>query len=130
MAYIVLFDGVCNLCNQSVQFIIKRDPERKFKFASLQSSTGEHLKEKYHLSNNIDSIVLIKDDQVFYQSTAALKISKELIKPYAFLYAAIVIPRPIRNKIYEWIAANRYKWFGKRDTCMLPNPKDKERFLD
>jgi predicted DCC family thiol-disulfide oxidoreductase YuxK len=127
---VILFDGVCNLCNHSVQFIIKRDKEGKFQFTSLQGETGLRLREKYKLNDKIDSIVLIENNRYFTESTAALKIAKHLDGFWKCLYILWIVPRPIRNFIYRYIAKNRYKWFGKNDACMLPTKEIKERFLD
>jgi predicted DCC family thiol-disulfide oxidoreductase YuxK len=127
---VILFDGVCNLCNHSVQFIIKRDKEGKFQFTSLQGEAGLRLREKYKLNDKIDSIVLIENNRYFTESTAALKIAKHLDGFWKCLYILWIVPRPIRNFIYRYIAKNRYKWFGKNDACMLPTKEIKERFLD
>ncbi|KAB8139090.1 thiol-disulfide oxidoreductase DCC family protein [Gracilibacillus oryzae] len=129
MQRIILFDGVCNLCNSSVQFIMKHDPNMYFQFASLQSEAGEKLTSKYEVPTTVESVVLIEGDRYYTESTAALRIAKKLNKFYPLLYAFIVIPKPLRNIIYKFIAKNRYRWFGKRESCMLPNPQDRKRFL-
>ncbi|PWU67697.1 MULTISPECIES: thiol-disulfide oxidoreductase DCC family protein [Gracilibacillus] len=130
MKKVILFDGVCNFCNHSVQFIIKHDPKQKFQFASLQSKIGEQFKKDYHIPHHIDSIVLIDEEKAYTKSTAALRIAKELKGLYKGLYVLLIIPKPIRDKIYQIVAKNRYRWFGKRTSCMIPNPEDKQRFLD
>ncbi|MGP4041149.1 thiol-disulfide oxidoreductase DCC family protein [Gracilibacillus sp. D59] len=130
MKRIILFDGICNFCSSSVQFIIKRDPKFKFQFASLQSEIGQQLLKQQQFSENMDSIVLIENDQVYTKSTAALRIAKELKGAYQFLSIFLVIPKPVRDIFYNILAKNRYRWFGKKDQCMIPKTEDKQRFLD
>ncbi|SHM41034.1 thiol-disulfide oxidoreductase DCC family protein [Gracilibacillus kekensis] len=130
MKRIILFDGVCNFCSSSVQFIIKRDPHQKFQFASLQSEVGQKLISKYNVPNDIDSIVLIKDNRYYTKSTAALNIAKSLHRLYPVFSIFLLIPKILRDKVYQIIAKNRYRWFGKKDSCMLPSPEDRERFID
>ncbi|AWE08164.1 thiol-disulfide oxidoreductase [Lysinibacillus sp. 2017] len=129
MSPVILFDGECNLCDFSVQFILKRDPKGIFQFASLQSDAGIALLEKYNVPKNTESIVLIEDGQFFTESTAALKIARKLTGLWKWLSIAIFVPKPIRDVIYKWIAKNRYKWFGKKEQCMLPTAEQKNRFL-
>ncbi|MGN6495087.1 MAG: thiol-disulfide oxidoreductase DCC family protein [Agriterribacter sp.] len=127
---VVLFDGVCNLCNSSVQFIIKKDKNKQFYFASLQGETGQALLKKFQLStNHFNSFILVKDERVYTKSTAVLKLLKMLGGWWKLLYAFIVVPPFIRDAIYSFIAVNRYRWFGKRESCMLPTPDLRERFL-
>jgi predicted DCC family thiol-disulfide oxidoreductase YuxK len=129
--FIVLFDGVCNLCNSSVQFILKRDKQKKFVFGSLQGSAGQLLLKKYNLpADNFHSFVLIEGEKVYTQSTAALRITKHLKRGWQLLFGFIIVPKFLRDAVYKWIARNRYKWFGKRDTCRVPTPEEKGRFLD
>lgn len=130
MERIILFDGVCNLCNRSVQFIIKRDPKGYFKFASLQGETGLELLKRYGLNSNINSFVLIEDEKIHLESTAALRVCSKLNSGWKALACFLIIPRPIRDFFYKIIANNRYKWFGKKESCMLPLPEWKNRFLD
>src|ERR1051325_2634533 len=122
---IVLFDGVCNLCNASVRFIIKRDMNKRFKFASLQSSSySASLFRRLNFdSSGIDSIVLYENGSLFFRSTAVLKIAKYLSGLWKLLYAFIIIPPFIRDAVYDFVARNRYKWFGKRQECELPTPE-------
>lgn len=128
---IILFDGVCNLCNGAINFIIKHDPKAVFSFASLQGETGQKLLAKHKIDpNKIDSIILIECQSVSVKSTAALRIAKSLNRGYPLLYGFIIIPIFIRNAVYDYIARNRYKWFGKKDSCMIPTPELKSRFLD
>ena len=128
---IILFDGVCNLCNGAINFIIKHDPKGVFKFASLQGETGQKLLAQHNIDpQETDSIVLIDNDQVSVKSSAALRIAKNLNQGYPLLFGFMIIPTFIRNGVYDFIAANRYKWFGKKESCMLPTPELRSRFLD
>jgi predicted DCC family thiol-disulfide oxidoreductase YuxK len=128
---VVLFDGVCNLCNRAVQFIIKRDRNNRFRFASLQGKYGQDVLKKFNLpADDFNSFILIEGDKVYIRSTAALRMLKQLGRGWQLLYAFIIIPPFIRNAVYNWIARNRYKWYGKREECMIPTPELKERFLD
>ncbi len=127
---IILFDGVCNLCNNSVQFVIKYDAKKIFRFAALQSPTGQSLLKKYNLASiNFDSFVLIKNDKVFLKSTAALMVAKQLTGIVKLLYSFIIIPAFIRNVVYNFVAKNRYKWFGQQESCMIPTTDLNNRFL-
>lgn len=126
---IILFDGDCHFCNDSVQFIIKRDPRAIFSFASLQSNIGQALLKQHQLPLDSDSIVLIDNEGYFTQSTAILKITLHLYRLYPLLYLAISIPRPLRNRVYQFIAKHRYGWFGKANECRIPSKQDQSRFL-
>lgn len=126
---VILFDGVCNFCDASVQFILNRDPKGIFQFASLQSEAGQNLVKKHNVPADVDSMILIEDDKVYYKSTAALRISRHLQGAWKWLYGLIIIPSPIRNIVYDLIAKNRYKWFGQKESCMLPPPNIRKRFL-
>ncbi len=129
--FIILFDGVCNLCNSSVQFVLKRDKAAFYKFASLQSDTGRGLLERFDLpTDDYNSFVLIEDGRVFTKSTAALRVARNLDGWWRFLFVFIAIPRPVRDAVYGFIATNRYRMFGKRESCMIPKPEWKSRFLD
>jgi predicted DCC family thiol-disulfide oxidoreductase YuxK len=128
---IILFDGVCNLCNKSVQFIIKRDKKGLFRLASLQGNAGQALLQQYNLPNDtLYSFVLIENGKVYTRSTAALRVLRKLGGGWKLLYGLVILPPFIRNAIYNWIARNRYKWYGKREECMVPTPELKSRFLD
>lgn len=129
METIILFDGICNLCNSSVQFIIKRDPKGHFKFASLQSETGQFLLNQYGISKEIDSIIVIENEKVYIKSSAALRICSRLNGIWRYLSILRVLPPFIRNFVYDMVAKNRYKWFGKKESCMLPTSEMKKRFL-
>lgn len=128
MSAIILFDGVCNFCNSSINFIIGRDKKNLFKFAPLQSEIGGKYIEKFGLSD-IDSVMLIENEKVFTHSTAALKIAKGLGGGWTLFYVFIIIPRPIRDFFYKLFATYRYRLFGKQDACMLPTPEIRARFL-
>lgn len=123
----VLFDGVCNLCNASVNFIIDRDPKGYFRFAALQSDAAKALGET--VTGDPDSVILYEDGKRYDKSTAALRIARRLSGLWPVLYMGIIVPRPIRDVVYRFIARNRYKWFGKSDACRLPSPELKARFL-
>ena len=127
---IVLFDGVCNLCNNSVQFIIRHDPNARFQFASLQSPQAQKLLAGHRLEGYLASIVLVEDLEIYTASTAALRIARRLSGLWSLFYVFIIIPRPIRDWAYSIVARNRYRWFGRRDECMVPTPNLRERFLD
>nr|WP_175991633.1 thiol-disulfide oxidoreductase DCC family protein [Bacillus sp. Marseille-Q1617] len=129
MVGIILFDGICNLCNNSVRFIMQRDPMQEFKFASLQSEAGKRFREQYHIPESTDSIVLIMEGEVYLESTAALKIASRLKWPWKIFRILFMIPKPVRDRLYKWIAANRYKWFGRKDACMIPSKDERDRFL-
>ncbi|MEK4525178.1 thiol-disulfide oxidoreductase DCC family protein [Paenibacillus sp. FSL H7-0942] len=127
---IVLVDGVCHFCQGLTKWIIKRDPEGKYHFASLQSDVAKELLKKGNLStDSMDTFVLIENGKYYTRSTAALRLAKGLKFPYPLLYVFIMIPKFIRNAVYNWVARNRYRWFGKDEACMLPTPEIKDRFL-
>ena len=130
MDRIILFDGVCNLCNTSVQFIIKRDSTGYFKFASLQSETGQSLLKKHHVNNDLNSVVLIENETVYLKSSAALRVCSKLGGPWPILSIFRILPPFFTDLLYDIAAKNRYKWFGKKESCMLPLPEWKHRFLD
>lgn len=127
---LILFDGVCNLCNSSVNFIIDRDPDGYFQFAALQDEAARPILAQYSLSAEYTgSIVLVEDGQCYRQSEAALRIARHLQGAWPLLYHFILLPRPLRDTLYDWIARNRYRWFGKRDSCRIPTPELRMRFL-
>ena len=127
---IVLFDGVCNLCNGSVNFILKRDKTGVFRFAALQSDAGREQLKRLNLDEqSMTSVVLVEEGRHFEKSEAALRILKKLGWPCKILYPLMLLPRPIRDLGYDLIARNRYRIFGKRDACMIPTPEIRARFL-
>lgn len=128
---VILFDGVCNLCNGAVQFVLKRDTRHAFRFASLQSNYGQQQLIKFGLDpNSLHSIILIRDTHFFQQSDAALEIARKLNYGWPLLYSFKILPQFIRDGIYNLIANNRYRFFGKREACWIPTPELKERFLE
>src|SRR6478735_6987457 len=128
---LILFDGVCNLCNNSVQFIIKHDPPAYFKYSSLQSAAGQYLLHKFNLpESQLHSVILIKNESIFQKSDAALEIAKNLNGLWSTLTIFKIIPRVVRDWLYDVVAKNRYTWFGKKDTCMIPTPELKSRFIE
>ncbi|GAA0133384.1 thiol-disulfide oxidoreductase DCC family protein [Paenibacillus sp. YSY-4.3] len=130
---VVLFDGVCHLCQGAVKFIIKRDPERRFRFASLQSEAGKRLlhgsPSRDIAPGRIDTIVLYQNGVYYTRSSAALRIAKGLRFPWPLAFGFIIVPRFMRDAVYRIVAANRYRWFGKDETCLVPTKENKERFL-
>ena len=131
MPSLILFDGLCNLCSGSVQFVVGRDPAGRFQFAPLQSPTAQRVLQEHGVTASLpDSIVLVEDGQVFTRSTAALRIARRLPFPWPLLAVFIAVPRPLRDGIYSLAARYRYRWFGKLDRCMIPTPAVRSRFLD
>jgi predicted DCC family thiol-disulfide oxidoreductase YuxK len=127
---VVLFDGVCNFCNASVNFIIRRDPKGEFRFAPLQSEVGKKYLEKFHLSTtDLDTMVLVEGERVFTRSTAGLRIARRLTGLWPLFSAFLIVPKFLRDAVYRVIAKNRYRWWGKRDACMVPSPAVRARFL-
>tara|TARA_R110002033_G_scaffold41236_6_gene81836 strand:+ start:1349 stop:1765 length:417 start_codon:yes stop_codon:yes gene_type:complete len=128
---IILFDGVCNLCNSSVQYVIRRDKSNAYRFAALQSEIGKKLVEERGIdTSQIDSIILIEPGVAYYtKSTAALKIAQSFGGVWQLTSVFEWIPEKIRDWVYDYIAKNRYKWYGKKEVCMVPSPENNERFL-
>jgi len=127
---VIFFDGVCNLCNRSVQIVIKRDKEGRFRFASLQSNAGQQLLKDHQLpQSDFNSFILYEGGKIYTRSTAALRVAKHL-KGWKWLNAFKIVPRFIRDAVYNFIARNRYRWFGKREECMIPTAELRNRFID
>lgn len=127
---IVLFDGVCNLCDSSVKFIIQRDKKGVFKMASLQSEIGIQLQNQYNQNTSeLNSVLLIENGKLYSKSTAALRIAKHIDGLWKVWSIFLIIPAPIRDIVYDFIGKNRYRWFGKQDACMMPDKSIKSRFL-
>lgn len=127
---IILFDGICNFCNGAVNFTIKRDKHKLIRFAPLQSEAGRQLTAQYSLpENDMRSFLFIENGKVYNRSTAALRVCRYLKGLWPLMYAFIIVPAFIRNAVYDFIARNRYKWFGQKDECMIPAPDVKARFL-
>lgn len=128
---LVLFDGVCHLCAWAVQFISDRDPKGAFRFAPLQSDLGQRVLKEHGIdTSNMDSFVLVENGVAYIKSTAALRVARKLSGAWPLCYAAIILPRLLRDPIYQFIARNRYRWFGKADACMMPSPELRARFLE
>jgi len=127
---VVLFDGVCNLCSGSVQFLIEHDPEAKLRFAPLQSAVARELLEGVGLHDyDFDSIVLVEGEEYYTKSTAALRIARRLDRPWSLLWTLRYVPRVLRDAVYDVVASSRYAVFGKKDRCMVPTPDVRDRFL-
>ena len=128
---IVLFDGVCNLCSSSVQFILKHDKKNQFLFGSLQGHYGQEMLQKYQLpSSEFNSFMLIEEGNLYTKSTGALRMLKHIGGFWSLAYVFIIVPKFIRDAVYNLVARNRYKWFGKKNECWLPRPEWKAKFLD
>ncbi len=127
---ILLFDGYCNLCHSSVQFVLKHEKKQELYFTSLQSKIGLEILKYYNIdTNSIDSLVLIEKNKAYIKSTAALKLAKHLKGLYKLGYIFIIVPAFIRNWVYDYIAKNRYKWYGKKNSCIVPDENLAKRFL-
>lgn len=127
---VIVFDGVCNFCNWFVNFVMDRDSSHRFKFGTLQSDTAQLLLTELQLpTEDFETFILLDHGQVFTKSTAALRILKQLDNFWPLLFIFWIIPRPIRDVVYNWIARNRYQWMGKTQTCRVPTPADHKRFV-
>ena len=127
---ILLFDGVCNLCDSFVQFIIRHDPQAVFRFTPLQSETGQYfLKEAGFPTEELSTVVLVYQGKYYTHSDVPLQVVRYLPGWWSLLYGLSIIPKSIRDAIYNWVARNRYRWFGKQESCMMPTPEIKSRFL-
>ncbi len=128
---VVLFDGVCNLCNGFVRFVILRDPRGHFRFAPLSSEAAARAMAEVGVTGGeADSILLIENRRAFLRSAAALRIARRLRFPWPLAYSLMIVPRPLRDWAYDVVARNRFRWFGRRDVCMVPGPETRDRFLD
>ena len=127
---IILFDGHCHLCCNSVQFILKRDSNDRFQFAPIDGRTASSLFTNRLAGDTPDSIVLFENNTLYYRSTAALRIARKLSGAWPILYIFMLIPAPLRDWMYNIIAMNRYRWFGRSETCWMPKPEWKDKFLD
>jgi predicted DCC family thiol-disulfide oxidoreductase YuxK len=127
---VILFDGICNLCNGVVQFVIKKDKKDVFRFASLQSDFGQSLLKQYNLNQStFNSLILYESGKIYTKSTAALRVAKALPGAWSILYALIIVPKFVRDACYNIVAANRYRWFGKQESCWLPTENLKIKFF-
>jgi predicted DCC family thiol-disulfide oxidoreductase YuxK len=128
---IVLFDGVCNFCNAGVNFLIDHDARQRLRFAALQSATGQRLLRRFGLrTTDFDTLVLVEGRHCYLRSTAALRIAAHLEAPWRFLVALLLVPTFLRDCAYEVLARNRYRWFGRSESCRVPTPELRQRFLD
>ena len=127
---IVLFDGVCSVCDRSVHFIIDHDARGRFEFAPQQSPAGQALIARHGIPNQLDTIVLIEGDKAYTGSTAVLRVARLLDRPWPLFYALHWVPRPLRDFAYRFFVAHRYRWFGQLDACRVPTPELRSRFLD
>ena len=126
----ILFDGVCNLCNASVLFVVDRDPRARFTFAPLQSAEAQQLlAERGYRGAELSTVLLVEGDRVYARSSAALRVARRLRGAWPLLYAFVAVPRPLRDAVYDWVARNRYRWFGREDACRIPTPELRARFL-
>lgn len=131
MADIVIFDGVCNLCARSVQFILRHESEPRFQFSPLQSAASARILGTYGISAaDVDTFVLVSEGKVYTRSTAALRIAKHFKGAWQLLRIFWMVPRPLRDVLYNFVARNRYAWFGKSETCLVPTPELSARFID
>lgn len=127
---LILFDGVCNLCSASINFIIDRDPKGYFKFAPLQSEIGEHYRKEFGINEvSLDTIMLIEQGKLYTHSAAPLRIARNMSGAWFLCYGFMLVPRFIRDAVYKFVARNRYRWFGKQEACRIPTPELKARFL-
>jgi predicted DCC family thiol-disulfide oxidoreductase YuxK len=127
---ILLFDGHCSLCNGAVDFVLKRDPKKKLLLASIQGTAGQGVLKKYELPPSyLDTLVLVEEGKVYLGSTAALRVARLLGGGWSLFYTLIIIPKGIRDRIYQWISSHRYQWFGRRDTCRIPSASESAHFL-
>ena len=129
MAGTILFDGVCNLCNGFVRFVIARDRSAHFRFGALSSPAAQELLRAAGVHTPPDSIVLLEDGRVHFRSDAALRVARRLPFPWPLAFALTIVPRVVRDGVYDFIAARRYRWFGRREVCMVPTPELRRRFL-
>lgn len=127
---LILFDGVCNFCNSSVNFIIKNDKTDHFRFLPLQSERGKKIIAQYNLDpENFQTVILLEQGRIYTRSTAALRIARKLSGGWKLMYGFVIVPSVVRDFFYNIVARNRYKWWGQRDSCMIPTPEVKRKFL-
>ena len=132
MNHVVFFDGVCNLCSESVQFIIKNDHKNQFKFSSLQSEFAQKTLANKNISgiSDLRTIILLTNNNTFTKSGAVLRIARHLKFPFSLLYFFIIVPPFIRNAVYDFVSKNRYRWFGKKEECWIPDETLKSKFIN
>jgi predicted DCC family thiol-disulfide oxidoreductase YuxK len=128
---ILLFDGHCSLCNAAVDFVLKRDTRKKLLLASIQGPAGQAILKKYQLpSSYLDTLVVVEQGKVYLGSTAALRVARLLGGGWPLFYGLIILPKGIRDRVYQWISEHRYQWFGRRDTCRMPTASERTHFLN
>jgi len=128
---VIFFDGICNLCNASVQFVIEHDKENYFNFSALQGDYAKNVLAEFNIvPENLDSILLLENGKLYTKSTSALRVARKLNGFWPLLYGFIIIPKFIRDWVYDFIAKNRYKWWGKQESCWVPTPELKSRFYN
>ncbi|MDH5605393.1 MAG: thiol-disulfide oxidoreductase DCC family protein [Anaerolineae bacterium] len=128
---VVLFDGVCNLCSRTVQFIVPRNPQANLSFASLQSEFGQSVLAAYQLpEEEFDTILLLEGAKIYFHSSAILRLATYLRYPWRLAGVMLLVPRPIRDRVYNWVSRNRYRWFGKLDACLVPTPDLQARMIE
>jgi predicted DCC family thiol-disulfide oxidoreductase YuxK len=128
---IIFFDGVCNLCNGFVDYIIRHDKKGYFLFTSLQSQKAGEMLKPFHMEATVsEGVILLENGRLYFRSEAGLRILKRLSGMHRLLYFFIIVPRFIRDKVYDFIASNRYRWFGKKEQCRIPEPGERERFVE
>ncbi|MFK7934333.1 MAG: thiol-disulfide oxidoreductase DCC family protein [Saprospiraceae bacterium] len=127
---ILLYDGVCTFCNAAAQFILQRDPEGVIHYASLQSELGQNLLDHFQLSKDLDTVILIENNQTYDKTDVTIRIGQHLGGVYKIANLLRLFPKSMRNRVYDWIARNRYNWFGKKETCPIPTADVRARFLD
>lgn len=131
MESVIFFDGVCNLCNNAVDFIVRRDRRRSFRYGSLQSPQAQYILARHRFDvQNMDTMVLLKNNRLYFRSDAILEICRDLPWPWNWAVALKIVPRAVRDMVYRWISRNRYGWFGQRDTCRVPTPEERSLFLE
>ena len=128
---VIIFDGVCNLCSGLVRFLLERDPRGEFLLASYQSPAGRRLLERFGVDpDSVATVYLLEGGRLYSRSAALLRVARRLRFPWKLAAALVLLPRPWRDRLYDWIARNRYRWFGKRDTCRVPTAAERARFLE
>ncbi len=127
---VIFFDGVCNLCNSSVQFVIEHDQKNQFKFTALQGDYAKEILPKFNADlEKLDTILLLENGRLYTKSSAALRVARKLNGVIPLLYTFIIVPKFMRDWVYDWIAKNRYKWWGKQESCWVPTPELKNKFI-
>ena len=127
---ILFYDGVCNLCNGSVRFVLKRDRKQIFRFAALQSGYARDALARLGVTPELDTIYLLDGGLLYDRSSAALRIARQLRFPWPMMTVFLIVPKPLRDAVYNWVGRNRYRWFGRTDTCQIPDVDARNRFLD